>query len=236
MFSGECTKKLTNIALIHYVKCDVNNVPSLFLFRSVLLSFSGRKFYLLRSSRCGFHLKFNLLRSSLDRWFQVPCLDLSSTLKYQKTLQKGARSEALLEWTRNRTILQSDGHIDGYDANTNQLEQVGHPTGGMDWWGIWGCCSPQLLEREYDAIAAKMESFKYEKLTSLYWLSYIESFLLLKDPTHYNSMDGSRSFEVLWKQKPPGTAHWKAFRPRTTIIHSCRSARKGTGSDGKMPW
>mmetsp|Transcript_23365 Transcript_23365/g.55310 ORF Transcript_23365/g.55310 Transcript_23365/m.55310 type:complete len:706 (+) Transcript_23365:192-2309(+) len=42
--------------------------------------------------------------------------------------------------------------------------------------------TPAFLEREYDAMAARMESFRYEKLTSLYWIRMIESHLLLGDP------------------------------------------------------
>jgi len=44
--------------------------------------------------------------------------------------------------------------------------------------------TPKFLEHEYDAMAAKMESFRYEKLTSIYWLRFIESFLLLKEPSN----------------------------------------------------
>ena len=74
--------------------------------------------------------------------------------------------------------------------------------------------TPELLEREYDAIAAKMDSFKYEKLTSLYWLSYMESFLLLKDPNHYNSMDGLRSFE-----SPLEEANWHSALESLSATH-----------------
>ena len=43
--------------------------------------------------------------------------------------------------------------------------------------------TPDLLEQAYDAMAANMEKFKYEKLTSLYWMRLIESYLLLEDPS-----------------------------------------------------
>jgi len=38
--------------------------------------------------------------------------------------------------------------------------------------------TPQFLEEQYDRLAARAGDFRYEKLTSLYWLQFIESFLL----------------------------------------------------------
>jgi len=55
--------------------------------------------------------------------------------------------------------------------------------------------TPEVLEREYDAMAARVDTFRYEKMSSLYWLRLIESFLLLEDPNKaFESIDGPLSF------------------------------------------
>eukprot|EP00536_Pseudo-nitzschia_multiseries_P010560 jgi/Psemu1/307394/fgenesh1_kg.326_\ len=38
--------------------------------------------------------------------------------------------------------------------------------------------TPQFLEEQYDALAARAGDFRYEKLTSLHWIQFVESFLL----------------------------------------------------------
>ncbi len=85
--------------------------------------------------------------------------------------------------------------------------------------------TPQLLEREYDAMATKMETFQYEKLTSLYWVRFIESFLLLNDPTKafengihgpeiFESMSEMETWRVAMENLSP-TFNNHSFLPRT---------------------
>lgn len=89
--------------------------------------------------------------------------------------------------------------------------------------------TPQLLEREYDALAAKMETFRYEKLTSLYWIRFIESFLLLNDPSKALD-DGPHGPHRFDSQSELET--WKAAMESLSPIfnnHSILPIRKGRG-------
>eukprot|EP00531_Pseudo-nitzschia_arenysensis_P009520 CAMPEP_0116148934 /NCGR_PEP_ID=MMETSP0329-20121206/18652_1 /TAXON_ID=697910 /ORGANISM="Pseudo-nitzschia arenysensis, Strain B593" /LENGTH=705 /DNA_ID=CAMNT_0003645161 /DNA_START=89 /DNA_END=2206 /DNA_ORIENTATION=- len=87
--------------------------------------------------------------------------------------------------------------------------------------------TPQLLEREYDAMAARMETFRYEKLTSLYWLRFIESFLLLNDPTEAFDIHGPQRFDS-WSEMETWHLAMENLSP-TFNNHSFLPGRRGRG-------
>jgi len=98
--------------------------------------------------------------------------------------------------------------------------------------------TPELLEREYDALAAKMETFRYEKLTSIYWIRFIESFLLLKDPSEaHKGVDAQISFDSHEEQHTWQTAMENlpsTFNNHTVVASEKRSqgqTDKGLPSD-----
>jgi hypothetical protein len=91
--------------------------------------------------------------------------------------------------------------------------------------------TPEFLERKYDDMAAKMESFRYEKLTSIYWIRLIESFLLLEDPNKaHGSVNEPTRFDnfaeyLTWQ------AAMENLSP-TYNDHTILPKRKGDGWEG----
>jgi len=90
-------------------------------------------------------------------------------------------------------VLWIDGEFGDTLRNNNKIDPR---TSGNSRMSVIKYLTPELLEREYDAIAAKMETFRYEKITSIYWIRFMESFLLLKDPSEaHKGVDTQINFD-----------------------------------------
>ena len=91
--------------------------------------------------------------------------------------------------------------------------------------------TPEFLEQQYDAMAAKIESFRYEKLTSIYWIRLIESFLLLEDPSKaHGSANEPMRFDNFAEQITWQNA-MENLSP-TFNNHTILPIRKGDGWEG----
>jgi len=93
--------------------------------------------------------------------------------------------------------------------------------------------TPDLLNHKYDQLAAKMETFKYEKLTMMYWLRFMESFVLLQDPTTaHDSIDGPTRFSSVEEQKL-----WQvAMDTLTPTFHNHSMISKRPGAKDGEGW
>ena len=122
--------------------------------------------------------------------------EMSSLAGFPGKLQSNASIE-VVEYDDGWRRTLDDLPVVWIDAEFGDVAPPGEESNSKNY------LTPQLLEREYDAIAAKMETFRYEKLTSVYWLRFLESFVLLSDPSKVveGGLRGPTSFESLSEQE-----------------------------------
>jgi len=159
-------------------------------------------------------------------------------LKATRMTREGKRLKALETFEEDQASLEVIEYEDGWRKTLEDLPVVWidgefgdtPPANGTDGKKY---LTPELLEREYDALAAKMESFRYDKLTSLYWVRFMESFLLLEDPSRAHlSTEGPTTFDSQAEEE-----RWHAAMESLSSTynnHSFFPRRVGDGWDWEL--
>jgi len=155
-------------------------------------------------------------------------------LKASRSTKKG--KEILKDFEKHNASLGLIEHYDGWRRTLDDLPVIwidgefgdtpseNSPPGN-------NYLTPEFLEQQYDAMAAKMESFRYEKLTSIYWIRLIESFLLLEDPSKaHGSANEPMRFDNFAEQITWQNA-MESLSP-TFNNHTILPIRKGDGWEG----
>mmetsp|Transcript_16172 Transcript_16172/g.33594 ORF Transcript_16172/g.33594 Transcript_16172/m.33594 type:complete len:805 (-) Transcript_16172:361-2775(-) len=90
---------------------------------------------------------------------------------------------------RFNATLETVGYYDGWRKSMDDL-----PVLWID--GTFGDeLTPELLVEQYDALAGRAAEFRYEKLTSLYWMQFLESFLL-----NHNANGNGNHDALVWQR------------------------------------
>lgn len=91
--------------------------------------------------------------------------------KLVKPLEEEGRKRWAKHLSKHNATIANVEYNDGWKRSLDELPVV--------WINdrSWDSLTPEFLDEQYDAIAARAGNFRYEKMTSLYWLNFIESFL-----------------------------------------------------------
>jgi len=89
--------------------------------------------------------------------------------------------------------------------------------------------TPEFLDREYDRLAARTYEYNYEKLTSLYWVRFLESFLLLSHPEAIEKDGTATKFASLEEQKE----WYRALETMSSTLNNQKFLKELKGSGWK---
>ena len=102
--------------------------------------------------------------------------------------EHGVRTHLL----RHNASLETVEYLDGWRKSLDDL-----PVVWID--GTFGDhLTPKLLMERYDALAKREGEFRYEKLTSLYWIQFVESFLLKNSGNNGNKYNDDEA--LVWQR------------------------------------